>query len=57
MSLTECPCGSGEFPEPQYDGYGIYLCLTCDKCHAEKMRGYRSDINERYETDEQIDED
>lgn len=57
MPLTECPCGSGEFPEPQYDGYGIYLCSTCDKCHPEKMRGYRSDINEQYETDEQIDED
>lgn len=57
MPLTECPCGSGEYPEPQYDGHGIYLCSTCDKCHAEKMRGFRSDIFENYETDEPIYED
>ncbi len=57
MPLTECNCGSGEFPEAQYDGYGIFLCYTCDKCHKERMKGFRSDINERYETDEPIEED
>lgn len=54
--LSECPCGSGLWPERQYDGYGIYLCYTCDSCHEEKMRGYRPDIFEQYECEEPIDE-
>ena len=36
------------------DGYGIPLALVCKDCRAEKMSHYRSDIQERYETDEQI---
>ena len=56
-SRTECSCGSGEFPQPQYDGYGIFLTGTCKDCHGEKMGKYRSDIHERYETDERIEED
>jgi hypothetical protein len=36
------------------DGYGIPLALVCGDCRAEKMSHYRSDIQERYETDEQI---
>ena len=55
--LRECPCGSGRWPEANHDGYGIFMCYSCPKCHAEKMRGYRDDIHERYETDEQIEED
>lgn len=55
--LTECPCGSGEFPEAQYDGHGIFLCYTCSECHDDKMKGYRSDIHERYEADEPIEPD
>lgn len=52
-----CPCGSGEWAEDEYDGHGIYLCKCCDKCRAQKMRGYRSDIKEAYETDEPIEAD
>jgi hypothetical protein len=55
--LLRCPCGSGEFPDAQHDGYGIFLCYTCDKCEAEKMKRYRSDIHERYDADEPIEED
>jgi hypothetical protein len=39
------------------DGYGIPLALVCSKCRAEKLSHYRSDIQERYETDEQIEPD
>lgn len=49
-----CPCGSGELREAQYDGYGIFLTYTCHKCHDQKISGYRSDIHEAYDTDEEI---
>lgn len=52
-----CPCGSGLHDEEVYDGYGIYLCRVCDNCKDERLKGYRSDIFENYETDEQIEED
>ncbi len=52
-----CSCGSGEYKEKNYDGYGIFLCYTCPSCYEERMGGYRSDIMERYECDEQIEED
>lgn len=55
--LTQCPCGSGLYPSANYDGYGIFLCYTCEQCHDRKMAGYRSDIHEHYECDEPIDED
>lgn len=55
--LRECPCGSGDFPTPLQDGYGIFLCYACPKCEAKKLAGYRKDIFEQYETDEQIEED
>lgn len=51
-----CPCGSGEYREPQHDGYGIFLCYTCHKCEKQKMRGYRSDIHTHYDADEPIEE-
>ena len=54
---TDCPCGSGEYPEEQYDGYGIFLCYTCSKCEKEQMGRWRSDIHERYECDEPIEPD
>lgn len=53
----KCQCGSGREQEAQYDGHGIFLCNTCTKCHKEKMSRYRSDIHERYECDEPIEED
>jgi hypothetical protein len=55
--LTECPCGSKEFPEAQYDGRGIFLTYTCDKCHKEKMTGFNPVILDYYtqaDVDEQI---
>jgi len=57
MPLKFCPCGSQERPRALYDGHGIYMCLVCDKCEARKMKGFRPDIMERYDTDEPIDAD
>ena len=54
---TECPCGSGQWPDMQQDGYGIFLCYTCPACEKQKLAKYRPDIFERYETDEPIEED
>lgn len=39
------------------DGYGIPLALVCSKCRAQKMSRFRSDVQSRYETDEQIEEE
>jgi hypothetical protein len=44
MPLTECTCGSREFPEPVYDARGIFCCYVCDKCRAEKMSHLRPEI-------------
>jgi len=41
----------------EHDGYNIPLCRVCEKCMDEKMAQYRSDIKERYEADEPIEED
>ncbi len=57
ISAQECNCGSGEYKYPEYDGYGIFLCYVCDECRDKKLKGYRKDIFERYETDEQIEDD
>ena len=38
----------------EFDGYGIFLCRVCDKCRAEKLRKFRGDIFDRYETCEEI---
>lgn len=54
--MNECSCGSGEPKEAQYDGYGIFLCYSCSQCHDERMKGFRADIHEAYETDEPIEE-
>jgi hypothetical protein len=55
--LTECPCGSGQQPIAHVDGYGIFLCYTCDDCHDDQMAKYRSDIMEQYWAEEPIEED
>jgi hypothetical protein len=52
--LTECPCGSGEYPVALHDGYNIFLCYACTRCVSKKTAGYRADIFERYECDEPI---
>jgi hypothetical protein len=51
---TKCPCGSGQWPEALYDGYGIFLTYACDKCRKRKLASYRPDIMERYDCDEPI---
>jgi hypothetical protein len=38
------------------DGYGIPLALVCSKCVKEKMSRFRSDIEERYDTDDEIED-
>lgn len=55
--LILCDCGSEYSRDPQYDGYGIFLCYTCPACHDEKMQRYRRDIYRRYQTDEAIEPD
>lgn len=57
QDMSKCDCGSGLKKLPATDGYGIFLCYTCAKCHDAKMQRYRSDIMERYDADEPIDED
>jgi len=42
--LKECSCGSGHYPNANYDARGIFLCYTCDDCHYEMMSGYRPDV-------------
>ena len=56
-SYRECSCGSKLTHYPLHDGYGIFLTYACDKCETEKLSHYRSDIMERYDADEPIDED
>ena len=55
--MKKCTCGSGKEREAQFDGYGIFLCYTCDDCHKERMSMYRKDIKQRYTAEEPIDED
>jgi len=55
MSLRECPCGSGEFPEAEYDAQGIFLCYVCDECREEKLGQYRPEILTGY-TQADVDE-
>jgi len=55
--MKECNCGSGLLAEPQFDGYGIFLCSACPKCEEQKLGKFRSDIFERYDTDEPIEPD
>lgn len=52
----QCPCGSGDCKEAMHDGYGIFMTYACSGCWAEKRKGFRSDIFERYEADEPIEE-
>jgi hypothetical protein len=55
--MTLCSCGSGLRRYPLKDGYGIFLTYTCHECEEQKLKGFRSDIMERYECDEPIDPD
>jgi len=57
MNEYNCNCGSNKLHRSLYDGYGIYLCKVCDDCEKKKLNNYRSDIMDRYDTDEDIDSD
>ena len=57
MSIKKCDCKSGEQGYAEYDGWGIFLFYGCDKCRARKLKKYRPDIKQRYDTDEQIEAD
>ncbi len=52
--MKTCSCGSGLSRRAQHDGHGIFLTFTCDACHKRRMSEFRSDIRERYDTDETI---
>ena len=58
-SFRKCTCGSGEYGQEQFDARGIYLCLTCDGCHENKMSKYRPEVltNSNYSCCEDIGED
>lgn len=51
---SQCDCGSGQIPFAVNDGYGIFLFYGCNKCARNKLKRFRTDIMERYETDEPI---
>ena len=56
MALQKCPCGSGHWPEIEYDARGIPLGYMCDKCRSTKLGKFRPDVltNANYEADEAI---
>jgi hypothetical protein len=58
-SVRPCPCGSGLPSTWQHDARGIPLCRTCEKCHAERMGGFRPDVltDPNYWADEPIDDE
>lgn len=53
----QCPCGSGLAGEKQFDGHGIPLPTTCDKCHQAMLARYRPDISRLYDCDEPLEAD
>lgn len=54
-----CPCGSGEPRHARYDARAIFLCFTCNSCHARRMRGFRADVltDPSYPADEPVEEE
>jgi len=54
-----CRCGSGLRRYELRDARGIFCTYVCQKCEAEKRRGYRPDIftNSNYWTDEPVEGD
>ena len=59
MVVSECPCGSGEFPETESDARGIYIGLMCSKCRDKRLSGYRREVltDPNYEIDEPIEDE
>lgn len=54
---AKCACGSEEYREAIYDGYGIFLIYACNACRQKKLKHFREDIFEKYECDEPIEEE
>jgi hypothetical protein len=54
-----CSCGSGLLSFWRYDARGIELCRTCDACHDQRMKSYRTDVitDPNYWHDEPIEEE
>lgn len=52
----DCNCGSGLAPYEIVDARGIYVTKACDRCRAEKTKGYRPEIftNPNYWHDEPL---
>jgi hypothetical protein len=44
MKLTECPCGSKEWPWIAYDARNIPLGYMCDKCEKRKLAAFRPEV-------------
>ena len=42
--LEDCPCGSGQEADAEFDARGIFLAYVCRKCRKEKLSRYRSDV-------------
>lgn len=57
--LTECSCGSGLWPDENYDARGIFLCYSCEECRVERLAGFRPDVlsDPDYWHDEPLDAD
>jgi hypothetical protein len=57
--LTECSCGSGLWPNENYDARGLFLCYSCDQCHIDRLSVYRPDVltDSDYWHDESVDGD
>lgn len=59
MRRRKCFCGSGFFRYLLKDARGIAVGYVCDKCEAEKKKGYRPEIftDSNYSTSEPIEPD
>jgi hypothetical protein len=42
--LEDCPCGSGQEADAEFDARGIFLAYVCPNCRKEKLSRYRSDV-------------
>ena len=42
--LEQCPCGSEQEANAEFDARGIFLCYACSKCRKEKLSRYRADV-------------
>jgi len=57
--IEQCPCGSGEEGNEDFDARGISIGFVCTECEEKKKALYRPEIftDSNYELDEPLDED